>query len=240
MRNGVGVAVVGSDDQGPDARELAMVSEAIDGVLQIDGDYTVVLRDGLEDAVIKNCVDVTRQVLSRRGTEPIIVSGRIFEHILRFYSPPRYTRATTRGKVIHGRDVRADIRPPDGRVVMANVLELIPYMLKFPRRQQFMSTPGVDLFQSPGMDATLNRGLLIKLYLETGITAPTRIELVADTRKRYPEYYERYEEIRKESRCVDGEISRRRLFGLIAGMARDIDRGVRDCTGLEDFWARGR
>jgi len=232
------VEAAASVDQVWDLQVPAVVAKAIDGVLRLDDRHIVVLRDDLDVSVIRSCADVVRRVFHQRRSGPVIVSGRLFEHMVRSYDPFLYARLATSRKLAYGRDVLRTIEPPDRCAFIGKVLGHLPSALAFPQKRPVIYPPGLAWLDGRGPEWLLEGALFFQLYLETGSVGRRREALVAETRERYGASYRRLRDIREQAQHAGTTAVAGDFFRLFKDLARDVHSQLADSAGLEDCLVR--
>ena len=217
---------VALEPQATDFREPALRREEIKSIILSNSRSFVILHDGLNASVIKDCVNNLRRVVLIQEFKPIIVTTRVFDYLLQVYMPYSYTHLLRNRAVPFGKDVLLDIRPPDKYYFIKSQVEQAINVLTFPQTQILISPKRLDQVAAKTLSSNANRALFLKMYLEKSVLRPWHNENVAECEKHYPDHVNEIEKLKKRTRTGENGALSLEWFRLFKGMANDIHDAI--------------
>ncbi len=233
--NGVSQKVA-FDDHTSDMRELASHYSALEGIFMAYKRNFIVLKNGLDTAVMKGHIDTIRGVFVQKVAMPAIVSSHIFEYILRFYDPFLYTHLISYGKVVNGKDLLSEIQPPDMYIFIKKVIEQTTNVLTFPQSRALISPLNRHWTLERELESMVERSLCVKLYLEKGGIKPLYSELLGETQKHYPDDYKKLHELKRNTSCSRDRFLIREAFRLLKSIANDIHKSISTSSVVDNLF----
>jgi hypothetical protein len=207
--------------------ELTSCDDAIESImLDYHKRIFIVLKDGLNAAEMRSCIDNVRRVFAGEDAILVIASSCIFKHMLWFYDPFLYTHLITYRTIAYGRDLLSEIQPPDMHSFIRKVIEQTTNILAFTQSRALILAPGPHWFSGRAFDSIVERSLFIKLYLEKGVIRPWHNQLLTESQKHYPDYYKKLGELKENTDHLSNGALSREAFGLLKGIANDIHESI--------------
>jgi predicted nucleotidyltransferase len=211
--------------------------EAIESILEAYNTSIVILRDGLDTRQICTCLEMVRHAFAQREPAPLIVSASVFRYMLRFCAPFLYTHLSTCGEIVYGNDVLSDLEPPQVSFFVHSILEQTATILAFPRSRKVIEPPNSAWFSEREVVSLVERGLFVKLYLETGRIKLQYHEFLAESRRRYTHYYGAMQTLQERIGALEEEAVCSELFRLLRDLANDIHQQMNNSAARTNLFS---
>jgi len=210
--------------------------EAIKSILEAYDTSIVIVHDALDAARIRACLETVSHTFARREPAPLLVGASVFRYMLQFCTPFLYTHLSTCGEIVYGKDVLADLEPPQASFFIHSVLEQMPTILAFPRSRKVIVPPNSAWFSEREVVSLVERALFVKLYLETGRIKPRYHELLAESRQRYAHYYGAMQTLQERIGSLKEEAACGELFRLLRNLVNDIHHQMKNSAASTNLF----
>jgi hypothetical protein len=210
--------------------------EVIESIIEAYNTSIVIVHDALAAGQIRACLE-TLHTFAQREPAPLIVSASVFRYMLRFSAPFLYTHLSTCGEIVYGKDVLADLEPPQVSFFIHSVLEQTPTILAFPRSRKVIEPPSSAWLSEREAVSLVERALFVKLYLETGRIKLRYHELLAESRQRYAHYYTAMQTLQEGIGSLKEEAAGYEFFRLLRDLANDIHQQMKNSAARIDLFA---
>jgi len=142
----------------------------------------LVFRDGRASDSRAACLNALRQPVGRAAKNVTAVSHTVFTYLLTQYLPFEYVHLLRHRKLAFGADIVPEIAPPPRSAFAEFLLGQVPNVLGFAQSRQFHGTANAHESAS-----ILERGLLLRLWLEHDFIAPARQNPLDEYERCYPD-----------------------------------------------------
>jgi hypothetical protein len=228
------------DDQTLDTRALAPWHEAIHSIiLNSRKKIYIILKDGLDLSVMGSCFDALGRVFIKKDSTPVMMTSSVFEYMLRYYRPFEYTNFMKNRILAYGEDLLPQIQPPDRHSLINFLIRQAPNLLTFPQRHTLILPASPNGFSGRDFASRIEQSLLLKFYLETGIIRPGYDELLNECEKQYPQHFEKFNGLKKNSGYVRDEVLSREAFTLFKGITNDIHKSISNSSVVDNLFNTG-
>jgi hypothetical protein len=222
------------DDQTLDTRTLAPWHEAIRSIiLSSRRKIYIILKDGLEASVMGSCFDALGRVFIKKDSTPVMMTSSVFEYMLRYYRPFEYTNFIRNRTVIYGEDLLPQLQPPDRHSLINFLIRQVPNLLAFPQTHTLVLPLNPNGFSGGDFDSRIEQSLLLKFYLETGAIGPWYDELLYKCEKQYPQHFEKFYGLKKNSGYGRDEVWSREAFTLFKVVTNDINKSISNSSVVD-------
>ncbi len=215
-----------SADQEIDLSKLNKYKDKIDSFTISYTTRFIILKDGLKDDEIIDCIKTIYKIFNHHKIRPIILNFAIFEYYLRIYSPFTYSQLCDGRKVLFGEDVFLKVKQPDYYFYSKSLADEIGNILLFPKNKSLILQSNIRNFIQNGFSSKAKRGLFLKLYLEKSILEPRYNHCIDECKKFYPQYIRHIDDLTNNNDQVDGEKLSRDTYSLLKTFSSDINKSL--------------
>lgn len=205
--------------QSLDAALFTPWRDVIESVFQDFRDRVyVVLKDGLDVSSVAACARGLKDAFAPNAVV-MLMSHSTFTYMVHYYEPFEYLNLLRHRKLAFGVDLLPQIAPPNRQACCEFLLGQAPNLLVYPQSIKMHLTDSTAS-TSGEMASTLERALLLLLYLEHDFVVPQADVMLRECEQRYPEYFAG---LRAFAESTTATQSRDR-FEIFKRVADDIDR----------------
>lgn len=205
--------------------------QIIDAIFFMDEDFGpyVVLKDDLDDNKIGKILMDTRKSISNFHIRfPYIGTKKIFKNSVEFYNPFWYYLLAIRDRILYGRNIVSEIKPPHkfalSHYVIRKSVSIPAEIRRHPRTDisytQWLLEPAMNY---PAINYSIKETIAMKLILEKGIIITSEKALFDEWERHFPDSYIAFKGI-NEKRNKDEMFLAHRKFSLIRSIIKDLDQ----------------
>ncbi len=141
----------------------------------------LIFRDSLTVESVAACLAALRHPVGSAAKSVTVVSRTVFTYMLREYLPFEYVHLLRHRKLAFGADIILEIAPPPRSAFAEFLLGQVPNVLGFAQSRQFHCAAKINDSAS-----LLERGLLLRLWLEHHFIPPALQNPLDECERRYP------------------------------------------------------
>lgn len=147
----------------------------------------VVLKDNIDAMNLAACAAGLKQAFRSSPNVVTIMSRSTFAYTVRYYQPYEYFDLMRHRKLAFGTDPLARIAPPCKTAYSEFLVSQAPHLLAYPQSLKMHVAANDSSIAAAEMASTFKRALLLLLYLEHGLVAPTQEVMLRECGRYYPE-----------------------------------------------------
>lgn len=215
-----------SEYQEIDLSKLESCRDKIDAFIISYTTRFIILKDGIKDDEIIDCIETIQKVFSKQNIKPIILNFAIFEYYLKIYNPFIYSQLLDGRKVLFGEDLFLKVKQPDYYFYCKSLIEETSNILLFSRNRELIQSNSVRHFIQNGFSSKAIRGLFLKLYLEKSILEPKYNRHMDDCKKFYPQYIQQVNDLINNNNLVSEDQLSFNTYNLLKSFASDIHKSL--------------
>jgi len=215
-----------SEYQEIDLSKLESCRDKIDAFIISYTTRFIILKDGIKDDEIIDCIETIQKVFSKQNIKPIILNFAIFEYYLKIYNPFIYSQLLDGRKVLFGEDLFLKVKQPDYYFYCKSLIEETSNILLFSRNRELIQSNSVRHFIQNGFSSKAIRGLFLKLYLEKSILEPKYNRHMDDCKKFYPQYIQQINDLMNNNNLVSEDQLSFNTYNLLKSFASDIHKSL--------------
>src|SRR5262249_18016353 len=155
-----------------DRTEFLRLEDTLESVLRnCIGIVFVVLKPNLDHLKLTDCLTVLEDIFPNRM--PVILTSSLFTYMQRHYDPFEYGHLIKSRDLLLGAAPLTKINPPSRDSIVGYLFGQVPNILAFPHsRAVIMPNHTTTVSLQRESERLVERALLLKLYLEKGVTHP--------------------------------------------------------------------
>jgi len=215
-----------SEYQEIDLSKLESCRDKIDAFIISYTTRFIILKDGIKDDEIIDCIETIQKVFSKQNIKPIILNFAIFEYYLKIYNPFIYSQLLDGRKILFGEDLFLKVKQPDYYFYCKSLIEETSNILLFSRNRELIQSNSVRHFIQNGFSSKAIRGLFLKLYLEKSILEPKYNRHMDDCKKFYPQYIQQVNDLINNNNLVSEDQLSFNTYNLLKSFASDIHKSL--------------